>query len=267
MKNIISTIAACTAAISMAGLIVPAQAQDVSATPTYGEITLRAGFSGDPWSRDLQAGGNIDAQASVGANCRGMIANAPDVDLYYTAGSLPLYFSVTSESDTTLVINAPDGSWQCNDDYTGLDPAVVFANPSSGLYNIWVGTYSSGSGLQAASLHVSELQVATEANLTGSGKNAVTGLDFSLPPNFGSTNLAAGYADDPHTVQITAGGTVSVSSAVGDVCNGYASGHVSAAPDYSVTYEAGSFPPSFQQHLGFRYHNGYQRAERSVVLR
>ncbi len=244
MRNLLSNLAICAAAVSMASAIVPAQAQDISATPTYGEITLRAGFSPDPWSRDLQAGGSIDAHTSIGGDCRGMVANAPDVDLQYTAGTFPLYFSVTSDADTTLVINSPDGRWDCEDDYTGLDPAVIFANPSSGLYNIWVGTYSSSSGLQAATIHISELEVVTEANLGGGGSSA-GGLDFSMPPNFGSTDLPAGFSSDPHTVVITAGGTVSVSDAVGSVCNGYANGFASAAPDYSVSYQSGSFPLHF----------------------
>lgn len=226
-------------ALAAATAMAPAVAQDISATPSYGDITLRAGFSPDPWSINLQAGGSVDANVSIGGDCRGMIANAPDVDLNYTSGTFPLYISVVSGSDTTLVVNSPDGRWYCSDDYTGLDPAVTFGNPSSGLYNIWVGTYSSNSGLQAATLHISELQVTTDSG--ADPKVSASGLDFGLPPNFGSTTLIAGFLPDPHSISIAAGGSVQVSSDLGGNCRGYAS----AAPDYSVTYTSGSLPLYF----------------------
>ena len=72
--------------------------------------------------------------------------------------SLPLIISVASSADTTLVVNAPDGSFYCDDDggVNGSNPSVRFNNPQSGRYEIWVGTYRSGSP-QAARLHISEV--------------------------------------------------------------------------------------------------------------
>jgi len=210
-------------------------AQDPSAPPTYGDVNLDAGFSPDPYSVDIAAGGSIDAGQSLGGNCRGTLASAPDVDLYYTSGAFPLYVSATSDTDTTLVINTPDGTWHCNDDHTGFDPAVTFSNPLSGLYNIWVGTYSASAGLPDATVHISELDVTTET------PGSTGGLNYSLDPNYGSVTLAAGFPDDPHTVNVSAGGPVRVSDHI-DGCWGNAS----AAPDYSVYYTAGaSFPLYF----------------------
>jgi hypothetical protein len=37
-----------------------------------------------------------------------------------------------------------------------LNPAITFANPTSGQYDIWVGTYAEGD-LQPSTLNVSEL--------------------------------------------------------------------------------------------------------------
>jgi hypothetical protein len=227
---------AAAVGVALAG---PVAAQDISGSPTYGTVNLTHGFFPDPNSIDLAAGGSIDASDSIGGSCRGMVASAPDVNLNYTAGSFSLYLSVTSDSDTTLVVNSPDGQWYCNDDYTGLDPAVVFDTPQSGLYNIWVGTYSSSAGLPDATLHISELSVTTESS-SGS-TSAGGGLDFTLTPNYGSTNLSEGFANDPHTVSLNAGGSVRVADHI-DGCYGYAS----AAPDYSVTYTAGdTFPLYF----------------------
>ena len=135
MKALITTIATA-AVIAAAGA---ASAQNYSLPSNYGDVTLYYGFSPDPFTVNLTAGGTIDASYSVSSSCRGYITNAPDVQLNYSAGSLPLIISVNSSSDTTLVINGPDGRWYCNDDADGLDPEVRFGRPSSGQYDIWVG--------------------------------------------------------------------------------------------------------------------------------
>jgi hypothetical protein len=119
-----------------------ATAQDWQLPPSYGEVELSSGFDG-PFSVDLQAGGSIDA-SGLGEDCFGMVAEAPDFDLYFDAGSAALDISVISDADTTLVINAPDGSWVCNDDADGLNPQIVFDAPMSGLYDIWVGNFVEG---------------------------------------------------------------------------------------------------------------------------
>lgn len=136
----------------------PAVAQDFDAAPNYGTVTLSTGFSPDPRVVSVRSGGNIDAE-SISSDCRGFISNAPDVRLVFSAGSsLPLIISASSSADTTLVINAPDGSWYCDDDggNEGLNPSVRFNSPMSGRYEIWVGTYGNAS-LQPAELHISEL--------------------------------------------------------------------------------------------------------------
>lgn len=128
-------------------------AQDWSLDPAYGSITLTHGFSPDPHRVDLVAGGSINL-SSLGYT--GYVANAPDYDLYYTAGgSWPLVIRAESSSDTTILVNAPDGTWHFNDDYSGLNPAIVFDSPQSGLYNIWIGTYDTST--TSSTLMISEL--------------------------------------------------------------------------------------------------------------
>ena len=155
MKTTRKIALAATLAVAAA---LPAAAQDFNARPNYGEVNLRTGFNADPRTVQLRAGGNLNAQ-SLSSACRGFITNAPDVRLNFTAGSsLPLILSVASGSDTTLVVNAPDGSFYCDDDggVNGANPAVRFNSPPSGRYEIWVGTYSAGS-TQPARLHISEV--------------------------------------------------------------------------------------------------------------
>ncbi len=144
---------AALVALSASGAV----AQNYNLNPTYGTAALSGGFTPDPYVVNLQSGGNINA-SSISPSCRGFIANAPDVRLNWRSGSLPLIISVNASADTTLVVNAPDGSWYCDDDggNRGLNPAIRFNNPQSGQYDIWVGTYGNAS-LQPAQLHISEL--------------------------------------------------------------------------------------------------------------
>lgn len=122
-----------------------AHAQDYTLPPTFGEASLQAGFVPDPQSIEMTAGGPINAAQAIGGGCNGYIADAPDFRLFYSAGSTyDLTLFARSTADTTLVVNAPDGSWHCNDDADGFDPAVGFDGPLSGQYDIWVGTYQAG---------------------------------------------------------------------------------------------------------------------------
>ena len=133
------------AALVAAAAPAPALTQDYNATPNYGVVTLRGGFPPDPHRVSLQSGGNVDASARIDRRCLGFISNAPDLRVNYTAGSGPLVISVSASADTTLVVNAPDGRWHCNDDgpQTGTNPLLRFDRPASGRYEIWVGTYGS----------------------------------------------------------------------------------------------------------------------------
>lgn len=152
MKIIIG--AAALAAALVAGA---ASAQTAGLTANYGEIRLRSGFTPDPYVASITAGGPIDAykDTPLPQECVGNISDAPDFQVTYEAGSLPLVFRTRSSTDTTLIINGPDGSWSCDDDSWGDgDAEVRFGRPESGVYDIWVGTF--GGGTSAASLLITE---------------------------------------------------------------------------------------------------------------
>lgn len=141
-------------ACALTAAAVPAIAQDASQTANFGEVRLSAGFTPDPLVVNMVAGGGIDA-SRLGNGCVGKISSAPDYQVTYSAGSLPLVFRTRSGEDTTLVINGPEGRWRCDDDsYGDGDAEVRFNNPSSGVYDIWVGTY--GSEPAAANLLITE---------------------------------------------------------------------------------------------------------------
>ena len=125
---------------------------DWSADPSFGSVELSAGFESDPHTVSSLAGGESDL-SSLGYY--GFVAEAPDYDLYYQAGGDELYIYVRNQSeDTVLLVNDPTGSWHFSDDENGLMPGIRFANPESGLYDIWVGTV--GIDLAEAELAISE---------------------------------------------------------------------------------------------------------------
>jgi len=136
------------------------EAPDFSLDPAYGQVELTAGFSPDPHTHAIAAGGSINASALGVPGCVGWIAQAPDYRVSWTAGSgnHPLIFSVNSEADTTLIVNDAEGNWICDDDggNHGLNPAIVIQSPASGQYDVWVGTFQEGD-LQESTLNVSEL--------------------------------------------------------------------------------------------------------------
>ncbi len=144
------------AILGLVALSVPTgAAQDYTEEPTYGSVTLEEGFLPDPHSVSLTAGGSIEV--NMGSCNYGFVADAPDVDFYYTtSGGSALYIYVDGSADTTLLINKPDGTWVCNDDgLGGSNPIVVIPGAADGLYNVWVGTY--GDDLTEATLSMSEI--------------------------------------------------------------------------------------------------------------
>jgi hypothetical protein len=114
-------------------------------TSNYGSKDLAAGFEPDPSTKDMSAGGTIDA-SYLGDDCHGFVTSPPDFNVAYTSGSSTLLrFFFVGSGDTTLIVNSPSGDYFCGDDSFGTtNPTVDFDDPSSGRYDIWVGTYTSG---------------------------------------------------------------------------------------------------------------------------
>ncbi|WP_192036240.1 hypothetical protein [Halomonas sp. YLGW01] len=145
-------------AVPLLCLASSAQALNWQAAPLYETIELASGFQPDPHQLSVSAGGDT-AAAEAGPNCSGYVnGDKPDVDINYQAGQFPLTIYVESAADTTLVVYDADGNWHCNDDYSttsGSNPALTWRSPTSGNYNVWVGTYES-SGTPQAVIKVSE---------------------------------------------------------------------------------------------------------------
>jgi hypothetical protein len=113
---------------------------------TFATLPIGPGFQPDPTEVVMNAGGIVDVTTQgLGADCRGFVAAPPDVSVAYTAPGRFLRVFFQAADDTTLVVGLPDGSFLCNDDFSGsLDPLVDITAPAPGLYNIWVGTFGPG---------------------------------------------------------------------------------------------------------------------------
>ena len=125
----------------------PVGAIDWTGAPTFGAHAVISGFQPDPTSYAITAGGTVQSSATLttaaGTCYAGWVATTPDIRITYTSGSYPLRFYVNApNTDTTMAIHGPDGQWYCNDDGVGLHPVLDFAQPMSGQYDVFVGTYA-----------------------------------------------------------------------------------------------------------------------------
>lgn len=131
--------------------------------PNFGSVELVAGFLPDPFEEYMTSGGPVDVEGeNLGDECLGWAAEAPDFRLIWTGSASELYFYFEADeedADTTLIINAPDGSWYCNDDahLDTFNPALFFTSPAEGQYDIWIGSYSEDT-FHSGFLKISEIE-------------------------------------------------------------------------------------------------------------
>jgi hypothetical protein len=140
-------VAVSAALVFGVALAQPAAAQGCPSwnNPTvFGAVTLDPGFLPDPNVVTLTAGGTVDLAGCIDGTA-GYVVTQPDFRLIYNGtsptGILSIALEASSNVDTVLLINAPDGSWHFNDDYRDLNSALVFRDPMPGQYDIWAGSY------------------------------------------------------------------------------------------------------------------------------
>jgi hypothetical protein len=145
------------AAAVLSAMAAPALAcPDWQGAPHFGQIDLWAGFTPDPYVRNITAGGTTSISGCGGSGWAGFVTTRPDFDLYWNGASSQLTIAVVAGADAVLLVNAPDGSWYYSDDYRGTNPAITFSNPQQGLYDIWIGSYD-GSRQNPGQLIVTEM--------------------------------------------------------------------------------------------------------------
>lgn len=224
---------------------------DLSQPALFGDISLDAGFLPDPHDARVQAGGQVEArQAIENANvasgyCTGNITREPTYELTYEAGTFPLYISTDSDSDTTLAINGPDGAWFCDDDSgEGLNSLIEFENPMSGVYDIYVGTFSQGTA--PATLLISEI----DGSSTGDDDYYGGNVDLSLTALYGDHALEAGFLPDPYVIDVQAGGPLDADQNGVNSENDWCAGNVTAAPTVELDWQGSGGPLSIYAESG-----------------
>lgn len=210
------------------------------AAAVYGTVRLVHGFTPDPQSHTVSAGGTTRNPLS-GSGCAGYLnASAPDVDLNYDASSLSLTISAASASDVSLVVHTPDGRWLCDDDgaEAPLNAKLTISNPVDGVYSIWVATYAETSDRPTSYVGFSELNREVNENDQGGSSSSSNGNypNWQANPTYGEIALRAGFRPDPTSRDITVGGS-SRNPVSGSGCTGFIN---ASAPDYEVNYTAGS---------------------------
>ena len=192
--------------------------------PRYGAHALGPGFSPAPTALDALSGGDIAVKSlSLGDNCLGYAASDPDFLIELTADFSRITFLAASEADTTLIVHLPNGSWACNDDTNGLNPALVFHSAPAGGYRVWIGSYAADTNDESI-LYISEAGPETLPT-------TATGPDPEREPLYGETSLTPGSQPAPFTIQIVGGGRNQVADHIaGQQCHGF----VAEAPDFSI---------------------------------
>ena len=124
--------------------IAPAVAQDASKQAVFESVTLRSGFSEDPYVLQGVSGGDAKAMTQLGVRqtptgaCLGYIDQRADHRLELKTFFNYLKLAVESSGDTVLAVRGPGGTW-CNDDSSDQDP-VIAGEWKAGEYEVWVGS-------------------------------------------------------------------------------------------------------------------------------
>jgi len=228
MRTLLLT-AGMSAALLPASLA--AQLQVGGDMANFGSRMISPGFTPDPLEVSVVSGGSLSvSDLGIGFGCVGHVTEQPDfiLDLTDEAEVIRIFFE--GDGDTGLVVNAPDGSWHCDDDSVGLDPMLSFEGAASGQYDIWVASYAGGESI-SGTLSITELDIGPGAT---SLEELVVGGDQGT---FGRVGLAPGFSPDPYTVSVTSGGGVDVSltSDLPADCTGY----VTAQPDFILDWGEG----------------------------
>lgn len=117
-----------------------------NAEPNYGDAVINASAI---FTQNAVAGGDVDvstlalADLVSGEACNGFVTAQPDLRISWSGGANLLITSFVGDGDATLLLRAPDGRWFCNDDSNGTaSPSIAIAAPPTGVYAIWIGSYS-----------------------------------------------------------------------------------------------------------------------------
>ena len=213
---------ACATLLVMA-LAGPASAQQCPDWRQNGvTVTTDAETAWTPQRYPLTAGGGLDLSRCGQAPGIGYVTAAPNFTITYddrNAGH-DLDFRVESQCDTVMLINDAGAAWHYNDDEDGtVSPRLRLAAAPSGVYDVWVGTYS---------------QQACAATFVLETFPASMGTSSCPDWSLGGTELQLASGQSLQRA-VVAGGSVNLSVSQ---CGTGGHGHVAEAPDFTLYYDA-----------------------------
>jgi uncharacterized protein YgiM (DUF1202 family) len=154
-----TTLATATYTATASATLTPAAVATLnySLPAVYGSTSLTSGFVPDPYTVGITSGGPANV-SYLGTGCTGFASSAPSFSINYTSGGATLLrFYFVGSGDTTMIVNSPSGSYFCTDDSFGtLNPSMDFNSPSSGRYDVWIGSFAPGASI-GGTLYVTEL--------------------------------------------------------------------------------------------------------------
>lgn len=207
-----------------AGIAAPAAAQQCPDWQQDGvTLSIDAQTAWSAQSYPMMAGGGLNLGACGTLPGTGYVTMAPHFTITYDARNTgyDLDFRVDSQCDTVMLINDAGAAWHFNDDADGtLNARLRLANAPSGIYDVWVGTYSPQAC--AATLIL-------ETFPAGAGAVAGGCPDWSL--GGAEMQIGAGQSDRR---EVVAGGPVNLFN---NECGTGGHGHVAQAPDFSLYYD------------------------------
>jgi hypothetical protein len=111
----------------------------------YLTLNLKAGFVLDPFLVSLNGGGGVDA-STLDPACVGWINDQPVLTTEWEGSADAVTIFFYSDTDSTLVVKQPDGTYACADDVSEnlLDPELTLTDMVTGTYELWVGSFDEG---------------------------------------------------------------------------------------------------------------------------
>lgn len=106
----------------------------------YLTLDMAAGFALDPFLVSLNGGGEV-AASSLDDQCAGYVNDKPVLTARWHGAADELKVFFYSDSDSSLVIQQPDGKYVCADDFDPnvLDAQLTLTQPVTGTYKLWIG--------------------------------------------------------------------------------------------------------------------------------
>jgi len=96
-----------------------------------------------PFTYEVVAGGTIDLSDCDEFDATGFVISTPDFSMNYDQNQdYELEIRANGDCDVVLLVNDSSGNWHfSDDDGDGFDSLLRLTNPTTGRYDVWVGTY------------------------------------------------------------------------------------------------------------------------------